>query len=307
MIKKMKWFKKKNLPLPKEHICCNCGTQTVGKYCHECGQNVFAGKEQPILHLFGQMLENAFSLDAKAPRTLAFLMFRPGFLSTEYRAGRISRYVHPVKLFWMATLILFALMIYQLGANKNVAINNQEYKGKIVDINFDKKEVSNYATSDTLHVPSMNSSADVEKPKENHEQLFINFLSKYAPYISFLFIPLFALLLALFFWRNKYYYISHLIFTVHFHTFLWIFWSLLMLIDILTPHWKYPNWLSLLLFILPGIYFAIALHRFYKTKSRWQSVWKAILILLLYFIIFLTVVVFLIILMEKLNFFHGGY
>ena len=297
MTKRKKWIKRKDRPLPEEHICCNCGTQTMGKYCHECGQDVFAGKEQPILHLFGQMLENAFSLDAKAPRTLAFLMFRPGFLSIEYRAGRINRYVHPVKLFWMSTLILFALMIYQLNVHKNIAVNKQDYKGKIIDVRFNETDTS--VPSDTLHVPVTNNDAGVKTQKQDYEQIFINFLSKYAPYISFLFIPIFALLLALFFWRNRYYYISHLIFTVHFHTFLWIFWSMLMVIDIFTPHWKYPNWLSLLLFIMPGIYFAIALHRFYKTKSRWQAVWKAILISLLYFIIFLMVVLLLLLLMEK--------
>jgi hypothetical protein len=290
----MKWFKKKDRPLPEDGICNNCGAQTMGKYCHECGQNVFAGKEQPITHLFGQMLGNAFSLDAKTPRTLFHLMFRPGFLSTEYRAGRISRYVHPVKLFWMATLILFTLMVYQTV--------NKEGGKKIIDINHNEANISILAPSDTLHTPSTKEYTDVKK--QNNDQLVVNFLSKYAPYISFLFIPIFASLLALFFWRKKYYYISHLTFTVHFHTFLWIFWSILMLIDIFTPKWEYPQWLTFLLLIMPCVYFAIALHRYYKTKTRWQAIWKAILISLFYFILIIMVIILIITIMERLKFFE---
>jgi hypothetical protein len=299
----MKWFKKKNPPLPEDCICSNCGAQTIGKYCHECGQNVFAGKEQPITHLFGQMLENAFSLDAKTPRTLFFLMFRPGFLSTEYRAGRISRYVHPVKLFWMATLILFALMVYQLSFNKKDNREIIHYESKTnPNSNSNGLNIALFQPPDTQQIPSTDEDPEVKEQNQKYERILVNFLSKYAPYISFLLIPIFAFLLALFFWRKKYYYISHLTFTVHFHTFLWIFCSVLMLIDILT-HWIYPQWLAFLLLITPGIYFAIALHRYYKTKTRWQAVWKAILIMLLYFILILMVVTLIIIIMAKAKLF----
>ena len=277
----MKWIKRKSRPLPEEHICHNCGTQTIGNYCHECGQSVFAGKEQPILHLFGQMLENAFSLDTKAPRTLALIMFRPGFLSAEYRAGKICRYVHPVKLFWMSTLVMFGLMVYQLSA---ITKGDRDLN----KVNTKEMKIITPSSPEAKNFP---------------QKVFIDFLSSYAPYISFIFIPIFALLLALFFWRKKYYYISHLIFTVHFHTFLWIYWSVLMLIHIFTPHWDFPTWLSSLLFITPGVYFAIALHRFYQTKSRWGAVWRAILIPILYFILIGIVVVFLVGLMEKANLF----
>jgi hypothetical protein len=288
----MKWkkfrIKTKNRPLPEEHVCRNCGAETVGKYCHECGQNVFAGTEQPIMHLLGQMLTNAFSLDAKTPRTLAFLMFRPGFLSIEYRAGRISRYVHPVKLFWMSTLIFFALIIFQLN-------NNKESDKEIVNVQQNGVNITIGSPSNTTNLPSTNKEQDPEKMKRDEKlyDIFINSLSKYAPYLSFLFIPVFALLITLFFWRKKYYYIHHLSFTVHFHTFLWIFLSLLLIIG------EFPDWLAFLLFLLPGIYFSIALHRYYKTKTRWQAVWKAILILSLYFILIIAVIVLLVIWMLK--------
>ena len=247
----MKWLKKKARALPEDTTCRNCGAQTVGRYCHECGQDIHAGAKQSTIKLIGQALESLFSLDGKAPRTLAFLMTRPGFLSEEYHAGKVSSYVHPVRLFWMATLIFFALLIMfvNLGGDMQIKVSGE-------DVN---------------------------------NTMFISNFFKYAPYLSFLFIPIFALLLALFFWKKKYYYMYHMIFTLHFHTFLWIFSSLLMVIHLFTPGLKYPEWLNMILFFTPGVYLTIALRRFYQTKSWWQAVWKAVLISLLYFILFAVI------------------
>jgi len=293
----MKWFKRKKRPLPEDTTCRNCGTQTLGKYCHECGQDVFAGRKQRILQLIIQAVDNLFSFEGKTPRTLLLLMFRPGFLSNEFREGRINRYVHPVKLFWMSTLILFALMIIQLDrADKQDIINiNNTPANNPKGLTFSYKPSASPSdtiiqiSSDTIQIPSMNEEANDSGLTPKRDQI-IKYFSRYAPYASFILIPLFALLLALFFWRKKEYFIYHLTFTAHFHTFLWIFCSLLMIADML-HHREYPDWLATILFFTPIIYFAIALRRYYQTKSWWQALWKALLIMILYFILILTVTV----------------
>jgi len=259
----MKWFKKKKRALPEDTTCRNCSTQTVGQYCHECGQDVHAGVGQSTLKLIGQALESVFALDGKTPRTLAFLMIRPGFLSEEYRMGKVNRYVHPVKLFWMSSLIFFALFISQ--------INFENGQIQITGVDIDSS-------------------------------MFVNYFAKFAPYVTFLLIPIFALLLALFFWRRKYYYMYHMIFTLHFHTFLWIFLSLLLIVEMVIHGLTYPTWLKTLLFFTPGVYLTMALRRYYRTKSWWKAVWKAILISLLYFFLILLVTGFIIYLVAKIFF-----
>ena len=250
----MKWFKRKERALPEDTTCRNCGAQTVGRYCHQCGQDIHAGAKQSTIKLIGQALESLFALDGKAPQTLALLMIRPGFLSKEYYAGKVNSYVHPVRLFWMATLIFFALLI------TFVSLGGENMQIKVGGENMDNT-------------------------------MFINYFFKYAPYISFLFIPIFALLLTLFFWRKKYYYMYHMVFTLHFHTFLWIFLSLLIIINMLTMGLKYPAWLNMILFFTPWVYLTVALRKFYQTKSWWQTLWKAFLISLLYFILFMVILV----------------
>jgi len=261
----MKWFKKKERSLPEDTVCRNCGAQTVGRYCHECGQDLLAGVGQPILKLIAQVLDNAFALEGKTPRTLINLIIRPGFLSKEYSTGRITRYVHPVKLFWMSTIIFFALVISQINLS---------------DIKIDEPtpEAIDFATT------------------------LIHYFTKFAPYATFFLIPIFALLLACFFWRKKIFYLFHLIFAAHFHTFLWIFLSILLIINIFTPNFEYPEWLSFLLFLIPWVYLSIGFHRFYQTKTRWKAIKKSIGISMLYFSLVIAVTALLVILAAKLFF-----
>jgi hypothetical protein len=293
----MKWFKKRKRALPEDTTCRNCGAQTVGRYCQECGQDVFAGTGQPVLKLIGQVLENAFALEGKTPRTLANLLLRPGFLSNEYKAGRINRYVHPVKLFWMSTIIFFALLISLVDLNipKDRDLTFK-FNGETV---YESDSSSDAVSSNTM----TEQDEDAKKLKEEKEKkvndfvnMLRNYFSKFAPYVIFLLIPFFAMLLVLFFIRKKYYYIYHLTFAVHFHSFLWIFLSLLLIIHMFTKTVSFPTLLNLFLFFVPGIYLVVALHHFYRTNSWWRTTGKAILISLLYAILIMIVTILLIIL-----------
>ena len=281
----MKWFKKKKRPFPEDTVCRNCGAKTVGRYCHECGQDLSAGVGQPILKLIVQILDNVFALEGKTPRSLAFLLIRPGFLSEEYHNGKINRYVHPVKLFWMSSLIFFALFISQMDFDNN--------QNKITSEEIVKIELNDHSSpTDSLTNNTTEDKVKEEKLKKIHEEFkafVLKNIPKYAPYTTFLLIPIFALLLTWFFRRQKLFYMFHLVFALHFHTFLWVFCSILLIIDIFTP--KFPSWLSFLLFLIPGVYLAIGFHRFYHTKLRWQAVLKAIGIGMLYFILIIIVTI----------------
>ncbi|MCL2246998.1 MAG: DUF3667 domain-containing protein [Lentimicrobiaceae bacterium] len=296
----MKWFKKKERALPEDTVCRNCGAQTVGRYCHECGQDLSAGVGQPILKLITQVLDNAFALEGKTPRSLAFLLLRPGFLSNEYRKGKIIRYVHPVKLFWMSTLIFFALVISQmdlaLSQNGNVTPN------ALMNIQISPDETS----TDSLSDNSINNKDEGMTNEKFFEFMrsSMKYFTKFAPYAAFLLMPIFALLLAFFFRRQKLFYMFHLVFAVHFHTFLWIYCSILLVIAIFTSNFNFPDWLSFLLFLVPGVYLSIGFHRFYHTKTRWQAVRKAIGIGILYFLLIL-IATFLLIAVAYVNYFPG--
>jgi hypothetical protein len=266
----------------------------MGRYCHKCGQDDFADREQPIFGLITQFLNKVFALDGKTPITLSKLMIKPGFLSSEYRNGKIVRYVHPVKLFWFASLVFFALLISQMRPSKTEADRDEKVSEQQVSQAQDAVAAA-LTQAENQGVNLRISGTDhqvIQVQTDNYQEQVLDYFARYGPFVAFLFIPFFALLLALFFWRNKHYYMHHLVFALHFHTFLWIFFSLLIIVNIIFPNLKYPGLINFLFFLTPSIYLSIAMRRHYQRKRR-NAIWKAILINSLYVVLILTVIVLL--------------
>ena len=88
--------------------CRNCGAPMLGAHCYACGQPV-KGLVRPLGNLFGDLLDSVFNVDTRILRTLPPLFAKPGFLTTEYFAGRQVRYVTPVRLFFFLAIITFFL------------------------------------------------------------------------------------------------------------------------------------------------------------------------------------------------------
>ncbi len=91
---------------PEPPRCGNCRTPLAGGHCHVCGQPV-RGLIRPLAGWIADFLDSVFNWDGRLPRTLAPLLLRPGFLTTEYIAGRRVRYVTPVRLFLFLAIVLF--------------------------------------------------------------------------------------------------------------------------------------------------------------------------------------------------------
>ncbi|PKL99759.1 MAG: hypothetical protein CVV17_08830, partial [Gammaproteobacteria bacterium HGW-Gammaproteobacteria-7] len=93
-------------------FCGNCGAELLGEHCYRCGQPV-KGLVRHFTSIVGDFLDSVFELDGRIWRTLPPLLFRPGWLSAEYFAGRRVRYVSPVRL--MVFLSLLAFFVAQLA------------------------------------------------------------------------------------------------------------------------------------------------------------------------------------------------
>ncbi|HSD17580.1 MAG TPA: DUF3667 domain-containing protein [Thermomonas sp.] len=87
-------------------VCRNCNAPLQGPHCYACGQPV-KGLVRPLGNLFGDLLDSVFNIDTRVLRTIPPLFAKPGFLTTEYFAGRQVRYVTPVRLFFFLAIIAF--------------------------------------------------------------------------------------------------------------------------------------------------------------------------------------------------------
>ena len=85
--------------------CENCDAALQGEFCHQCGQSI----HNPVRHA-GHALEEVFEsfwhLDGRVFRTLRDLLV-PGRTAIEYLAGHRQRYMPPLRLFVIMSLLAF--------------------------------------------------------------------------------------------------------------------------------------------------------------------------------------------------------
>ena len=93
--------------------CRNCGVRAAGAYCAACGQETRVAlptSRQFMREATGRVI----AWDGRLWRTLYALVFRPGFLTQAYLAGRRRHYVRPARLFLAMSLILFAVIRFEV-------------------------------------------------------------------------------------------------------------------------------------------------------------------------------------------------
>lgn len=87
----------------------NCGTTLESRYCHICGQR----KQRRVVSLFllaGELIEGIFDIESRLWRTLWPLFARPGELTKSFMDGRRERYLPPVRLYLISSIIFFLLV-----------------------------------------------------------------------------------------------------------------------------------------------------------------------------------------------------
>jgi uncharacterized protein DUF3667 len=85
--------------------CENCNAALHGAFCHQCGQSI----HNPVRHT-GHAIEEVFEsfwhLDGRVFRTLRDLLV-PGRTAMEYLAGHRQRYLPPLRIFVIMSLLAF--------------------------------------------------------------------------------------------------------------------------------------------------------------------------------------------------------
>ena len=85
--------------------CENCGAALQGPYCHACGQPVVSPVRHAA-HAIEEVFESFWHLDGRVFRTLRDLL-SPGRVAMQYLAGHRVRYLAPLRLFVILSLLTF--------------------------------------------------------------------------------------------------------------------------------------------------------------------------------------------------------
>lgn len=188
--------------------CLNCGEGLLGEFCWRCGQEA-ADLHRPLRALAADFFDNVLSLDSKLLRTLGPLLFRPGWLTREYLAGRRVPYVRPLKLYLLTALLAFGLLAF--------------FPHRVVRVvetppAQERADGGATATSQAKKPPAW-FEQKIGKALKEDPQKFAETFTANLPRTFFLLLPVFALLLKLLYLRRGILYLDHLVFALHCHAF----------------------------------------------------------------------------------------
>ena len=238
--------------------CKNCNSELVGLYCSECGQ-----KNSQLLSIketLKEFTDNVFSFDTRFFITLKYLITKPGLLTTEYWLGRRTKYLPPLRLYLVMSLMYFF--------SSNIINPSIDKPFKTLDGFFQfelDKSSPKYDPSPEIVAPfvdffkeNFNKGVRVAEKKELTEQ---DLIWSSMPTAMFILMPFMAFCVYLLNKKKKKLYSYHLITVLHFHSFIFFIFTLEEIVPIIEIFTK--------LYLLYYIFFMFK--NIYQDSWIWNS------------------------------------
>ena len=250
-------------------------------------------------HFIREATEDLTHADSRVWHTLSALFFRPGHLTQEFFAGRRSRYLPPVRLYLVVSVLFFLLasgfpgrwdviqfdgpartqstvsgkgpVLTALGGNSGTC-NTIVYRGPMAG----KLQPRLRAACGKI---LLDSGAGLK-------QSFLHNM----PRAMFVFMPLIALFMMLLYWRPRRYYVEHLLFLIHNHAFVFLAGMAGMFVNML-PDSFVTGWLSFAGFLYFVWYFFRSVRVFYS-QGRLRTIAKILALGLVYVFLAIIMLVF---------------
>jgi Protein of unknown function (DUF3667) len=260
------WFGRKNNEPPALTHCEDCGAELHGRYCSQCGQ-VAVDYHRSFRHVIADVAESFLNWDSKFTKTLGLLLLSPGWLTNQFVAGRRTRYLHPLRVYLLVSIVFFLcarfvpLQVSPPDAAKMTAKERAEVEQAMQNPGIPeavrlqvlrglaeqkKKEAAKSGLSSTPPVvpspPPPKKDESLERqagdasppswlkqrvrekigPHGSNVELVSKTLRDNISTMMLFCIPLFALVLKILYFRQRRFYIEHLVYALHIHAFFYI-------------------------------------------------------------------------------------
>src|SRR5213080_1031042 len=106
-----RFFGRRKIQRPAITHCENCGAQLRGHWCAKCGQPAIDYRRS-FRHVIADLLNEFLNWDSKFFATIGLLLVRPWRLTNQFLAGHRVRYVHPLRLYLLASILFFFAVNY---------------------------------------------------------------------------------------------------------------------------------------------------------------------------------------------------
>ena len=92
-----------------EDVCSNCSEPLHGFFCSACGQRN-EPLRKPIWLFLKEAFKEFFGVDGRLWVSLKILLLKPGRLTTAYLQGQRVRYIRPLRMYLIASILFFFLL-----------------------------------------------------------------------------------------------------------------------------------------------------------------------------------------------------
>ncbi|TGD71763.1 DUF3667 domain-containing protein [Mangrovimicrobium sediminis] len=292
--------------------CRNCGARVLGEYCVDCGQRE-GRDDKRFLGMAAELTGDLFDIDSRFWRTLYPLIFRPGYLSAEFFAGRRARYLPPLRIYLVFSFLMFLAMGLSAGKNfdPDMVIHSEDEPATAEQLEEALEFVSEAERKRIVEAVEQARQREAEDPQEfgglqlnlsgeddpqwmqdfekrlennsrtlkDDPQRMVDAMLDYTPQMMFLLLPLFAALIQLMYLMSPYHYLQHMVFALHYHAFVYLLYMLEIGLEYALP--SATGWL----FAWGVLYLPLALRRAYG--SGWGgAIGKSLFIYISYGVMF---------------------
>lgn len=299
--------------------CLNCGAELKpqDQYCRICGQKRLRQK-LTLSDFIKDSLSSFLALDGPVILTLRSLFLRPGLMARDYVQGQRVRYLNPVRIYFLSSLLMLFIAGIQrddpvIATNLNSAppdttLSQARIDARIDSLSgiyhlpkagvFDKVEaiqevlslqpqMKKEETLTRLGLPHTALNGFWYKQAWKLQQINVGDFEKEISrsyrskllWILFLMVPILALVLKLLYIRKGIYYLSHLSFTFYQQSLLFLLIALASLI----PEGNF-------VFLATG--FLALVHQFFALRNFYgQGVFRTLVKLLMYLFAGLIIVI----------------
>jgi hypothetical protein len=109
--KERRLFGRRKAERPPPTHCDNCGAQLHGHWCGQCGQPAIDYRRS-FRHVLLDVLNEFLNWDSKFFATIGLLIAKPWRLTNQFLGGHRVRYVHPLRLYLLASILFFFAVNY---------------------------------------------------------------------------------------------------------------------------------------------------------------------------------------------------
>ena len=226
--------------------CATCGEPLSGKYCHNCGEKLHQRYEFALPYYSREIIYQVTHIDAKIFKTLQLLVTRPGQLTEEYLLGRKNKYIRPIRLYLVLSMLYFlSFSFFDKAALLDIRhVLKFDFTGRLLPALHAKQQLLGSLPEDLFY-------RTINQQLNNKISLLL-----------LLAIFLYAVVFKIIFIAKNRYYVEHLIFCLHLMSFSFLRDMLFLPLYLLNK----PAGFSLAL-ITTVIYLFLSMRRVYSARA----------------------------------------